>query len=308
MFAQRAIQQIKIGPVRCGRVVEMRSLCVTFLCGAAAATSSGLGVAGAGSSLPTLEVSLDPPADPSPELAARIASLDEAREARQAANMEALNRKFNAILASASGEIASLASRARQVFTSAELQGGVAASAFVQTGTAARAADGDVTSVSIRAHLSATVGASALDAVADFEDARGRQEDSMFAAAAAELQSLSDMVLAEANSAIQGAASKLAGAGAGLAGRGAGFLEVAAANARARAVEQGQEGPVRVVPSDAAYPTAQSMVADMQARRSVSEDFERASILHLQLMLLDAEIMMLEGALGEAVGEFTGRA
>ena len=45
------------------------------------------------------------------------------------------------------------------------------------------------------------------------------------------------------------------------------------------------------------------MVADMEARRGISEDFELATVLHLNLMLVDAEIMLLDNALREAARE-----
>ena len=63
------------------------------------------------------------------------------------------------------------------------------------------------------------------------------------------------------------------------------------------------EDAFRVVPSTAPFPTVQAMVADMEARRGISEDFELATVLHLNLMLVDAEIMLLDNALREAARE-----
>ena len=177
--------------------------CSFFLVCAAAAgavlSSADSGVEGL---MPTVEVSLDPPADPQPAVAARIAKFEGVREMQQAARIENINRKFNAVLAEAAARINSLVSRSQSKLVS---DNGVPHS-FLQARSRARLADDDVAFVSIRAHPARDVDGAVLDDVAEFYNVRGQQEDALFERAAAGLQSLSDMLIAEAEAALQGTA------------------------------------------------------------------------------------------------------
>ena len=238
--------------------------------------------------MPQVEVSLDPPVDPQPAIAARIAKLEGARETQRVARMEKLNRKFNALLADAAARIDSLVARSQNKLVSDAVVSG----SFLQSRSRARLGGDDVAFVSIRAHTTGEVNEAVLDDVAEFESARDAKEDEVFEQAAAEMQSLSDTLIAEAEAALQGAA----------AGKSLAFMQNGHVQFRDSRVRS-SEDVVRIVPSTEAFPTVQSMVADMEARREISEDFEIATVSHLQLMLVDAEVMILENALRSAAGE-----
>ena len=255
--------------------------------GAASSVHSNADIAAEGL-MPQIEVSLDPPVDPQPAIAARIAKLDGARETQHVARMENINRKFNALLADAAVRIESLVARSRNKLVSDAVVSG----SFLQSRSRARPGGDDVAFVSIRAHTAGELNEAVLDDVAEFESGRDTKEDAVFEQAAAEMQSLSDALIAEAEAALQGTAV----------GKSLAFLQDGHVKFR-DSRERSSKDVVSIVPSTEAFPTVHGMVADMEARREVSEDLEFATVSHLQLMLVDAGVMILENALRSAAGE-----
>ena len=108
----------------------------------------------------------------------------------------------------------------------------------------------------------------------------------MFEHAAAELDSLSGTLIADIEAALQGTPKATSQA----------FLQHTSARLHDSSAGSTDDAFV-VVPSIASFPTVQSMVADMEARRTISDDYEFATVLHLQLMLVDAAVMILSDAL-----------
>ena len=271
-------------PTRRGGTGAMLGLAssVFLVCVASVGSAHSFADVGSEGLLPHIDVSLDPPVGPLPAIAARIAKFEDVREMQQATRIENINRKFNALLADASARIDSVVARSHSKLVS----DGVASGAFLQTRSHALLDEDNVAFVSVRAHPAGEVDDAVLDDVAEFENGRDTQEDAWFGQAAAELQSLSDMLMAEAEAALHG----------GAAGTSQAFMQYRTAQVHDGSMLS-SEDIVHIVPSTQAFPTAQSMVADMEARREVSEDFERATMLHLQMMLVDAEVMLLHNAL-----------
>ena len=226
----------------CGGPGTMLALARSVFLACAASIGSAHSLANVGSEglLPHVEVSLDPPVDPLPAIAARIAQFEDMREKQQAVRIEKINRKFNALLADAAVRIESLVARSRNKVVS----DAVASGSFLQTRSRARLDDDDVAFVSIQAHPAGEVDDAVLDGVAEFENVRNRQEDAWYEQAAAELQSLSDMLMAEAEAALQG----------GAAGKSQAFMQYGALKVNDGSMESSEDF-VRIVPSGQAFLT-----------------------------------------------------
>jgi hypothetical protein len=217
-----------------------------------------------------VELSLDAPSKPLPDVSNEIGKLEGEREARQKSHQNAMVRAFNKELASARVRIAAL-------FDGADLHSVrqtkrphhtfEAATSFLKS-----------SAVKIVVAPEKHSPESAHGAVAAIEDGRVADEDAWFEAAVAEMSRLTDMVVATVESEIS--ASSLS--------KPANFLQLGA-GMRDRGVASATEANVRVVGASVPYPTIQSLVGSLEARRDISEDFGKAQALSMYLKLLEFE-------------------
>lgn len=266
--------------------------------------------------MPNVELSLAPPAQPFPEVLAEVGSLSKAREAFTHVQMDRLQDMFSGALAKAQTRIGEHVGRAMLAFDDPALL-----KAMATPGSSARANSSKrpparysasflnlhaapealpiKMSVKINVIPSAPLDLVVKHQIDVLESKRAETERGFFEQVQAETQSLSDLVMRELESQIGHHLDSLLGR-AGIVlqvGRVAGFTGIS----QNRGDGIPEQANVRVVASDVPYPTVSSLVQDMETRRDTSENLERAKIVKMQLELLKAENAVAKDALSHSV-------
>ena len=222
--------------------------------------------------IPNVEVSLDAPSNPLPDVSDEISKLEEEREAKQKIHKDKMIRAFNKELASAKLRIAAL-------FDGAEHQLVRQTTSFLKS---------SVVKVVVSPEKHSPV------SVAGIEDSRVADEDSWSEAAVAEMSRLTDIVVATVQSEINAVAK--AAHLPGFLQKQTNFLEVGE-GMRDHGAVGATEANVRVVGANVPYPTVQSLVGSMETRRDISEDLGKAQALSMYLKLLEFENMLVDAGL-----------
>ena len=228
-----------------------------------------------------VEVSLDAPAKPLPDVSNEIGKLEADREAKETINNDKMIRAFNKELASARLRIAALIDGAEhQLHNKLRSPRGVTPQHIVESATSFLKSN--IVKVAVAAEVPAPE--SAHGAIASIEHARMNREDAWVEAAIEEMSRLTDIVIATAEAEID-AVLKVSPSLDTLS-KPLGFLQLdpAAAN-------------VRVVAASVPYPTVQSLVNSLEARRDITEEFGKARALSMYMKLLDFENMLVQSAL-----------
>ena len=242
--------------------------------------------------VPNVEVSLDAPSKPLPDVSNEIGKLEADREAKQAINSRKMVRAFNKELGSARLRIAALIDggehHSKHQLRSAS---GAAPQHIVESATSF------LTSNIVRVAVASeeALPESALGAVADIEHSRASHEDAWVEAAIVEMSRLTDLVVATAESEISAGLKESASLA--TLSKPLGFLQVAGQSTHDNDVASSAEANIRVVPASVPYPTVQSLVGSLEARRDISEEFGKAQALSMYMKLLEFENMVLESAL-----------
>lgn len=244
--------------------------------------------------VPNVEVSLDAPSKPLPDVSDEVGKLEAEREAKQEIHKHKMVRAFNAELASARFRIAAVFDRTEHGFAgrprrsqhkSAQEPGHAVepAMSFLKS---------SIVKVVVAPEKHAPEAAHA--AIAGIEDSRVADEDAWFEAAVADMSRLTDMVVAtvESETSAVVTASSLPGS----LSRSANFLQLGDI-ARDRGIVDTTEANVRVVGASVPYPTIQSLVDSLEARRDISEDLGKAQVLTMYLKLLEFENMLVDSGL-----------
>lgn len=268
-----------------------------------AAPSRTAAAASGADEAPVLEVSLDAPEQPYPEIAASIGALDSARRAAELAGMKSARESFTTALQAAKPAIEN---GIRNLLRSKQLRGS-------GESMPRRASDADAASVTSSMRLlsrrsnKSTSPAHAIvlnvvsppkpDAVvladlSSLEAERATAEKHMFDKVAAQMDAITKSVLDQlrANQRDSDSSSdELA----------SGFAEFG------RSAEPAQ-GVARLVASSAEYPTISAMAQAMQARRDLAEQLNGMEILGMESALAKAELSMAHAALAKAEEQVSG--
>lgn len=250
--------------------------------------------------LPNIEVSLAPPAQPFPQAQAAIGSLDIAREAFQADQMRQLKAHANVALHDAKTRVSQTVARALRIFDGAHFVRPVGLQQRSATrGRAVSFIGVDDNDFSFNVNVGSPkepTDQSIRDSVDAIERKRVDLEQDMFHQASSEMATLTDTVLAELEVQLQSHANAM------LIGRAPEREKGATASSVfLEAVGQPEQANVRIVPSHTAFPTIGSLVQDMEARRDISERLEHATIIDLELTLLEAANAYIKQALEAGV-------
>lgn len=248
--------------------------------------------------MPSVELSLDAPPNPLPDVSRILSKLDAEREATSDIQSDKMVRAFNAELANARVRIADVIGAAERRFAG-QLQKSQRINAQAPQDTAKPATaflKSNIVKVVVAPEKHSPESASA--AIAKIEDARVADANVWSEAAVAGMGRLTDIVVATLESEINEAmeTSSLSSA----LPRSAFFLQVG------RGVrDHGQGGAdaanVRVVAADAPYPTIQSLVDSFQGRRDISEELGKAQALSMYMKLLEFENMVVDSGLNALV-------
>jgi len=233
-------------------------LCVFFV---AAESQWQVAPQSAPEGLPNIELSLEPPLHPWPQVAAELGKLEETRERIENVNMDQLTLEFNKAGVEARHRIGDVVGRAMRVFDDPALahkiftkrNGPKLATVFRQTPQ--EALGSSVLSVKVNVVPASPPDASLRARVDNIEYQRSDKErENVFESAFAEVRALTDFVVNELEVQIQRNVNSIVGS-------------------RALTFRQQQSLPsqsnVRVVPTEAGYPTVASMVQDMEVRRDM---------------------------------------
>ena len=237
--------------------------------------------------LPNVEVSLDAPSKPLPDISDEVSKLEADREAKQAINKDKLVRAFNKELVSARVRIASVFDGAERQFehrqrkaqrTNLQVQGNEVepATSFLSSNIVKVVVAPDK-----HVHESANI------AIAQIEHARESYEDAWLEAAIAELTHLTDVVVTTVESEVISALR-------------ASPYPVSLLQLEEGADDRGMGSTganVQVVGSNVPYPTVQSFLGTLEARRDVSEQLEKTQALSMYLKLLAFENMLIDAGL-----------
>jgi len=220
--------------------------------------------------MPTIELSLAPPAQPSTEVAIAIGNLEKAREAFEAAQMDKLQLAYDAALVDAKKRIHAISTNA--------------ASSPRQTSLSFLAADStpETLSVKVNVEKGPAMDTSIIAKIEAIEQKRAAYEQAMFEQAAADMASLTDLVVSELEAKMHMSTPGAA--------RMASFLETSMQ-------EVPKQANIQVVASDEAYTSVVSMVQDMETRRDISETLVRAKVLTLEMSLLKALNQLVKAAM-----------
>ena len=244
--------------------------------------------------IPNVELSLDAPSNPLPDVSNAISKLDAERETNSEIQKDKMVRAFNAEIANARVRIAGVIGAAEH-----QLAGQLHASQHNSAQASVHA--GKPTAAFFKSNVVRIVVApekhspeSARGTIAEIEGARVADEDAWFEAAVAEMSRLTDVVVATLESEINSMmkASPLPTA----LSTPANFLQLGEG-----VRDHGQGGAVaanvRVVGADAPYPTIQSLVDSFQARRDIGEELGKAQALSMYIKLLEFENMLVDSGL-----------
>lgn len=249
-------------------------------------------------SVPNVEVSLDAPSKPLPDVSDEVGKLDADREAKQEMHRDKLVRAFNQELASARLRIAAVLEGVQHHVSdqSKKMEHMSAQEPVHVVEPATSFLKSNIVRVVVAPENPTPESAHA--AIARIEDARAADDDAWFEAAVAGMHGLTDMVVSAVESEINAAvkATPLPGS----LSRSANFLQVGE-GARDHAVLGTAGANVRVVGASAPYPTVQSLVDGLEARRDISEDFGKAQALSMYLKLLEYENMLVDSGLNALV-------
>jgi len=243
--------------------------------------------------LPNVEVSLDAPSKPLPDISDEVSKLEADHEATRSIHKDKLVRAFNKELVSARGRLAA-------VFDWAERQ--LEHRQRTAHRTNARVSRNDVepaTSflspnvVEVVVAPNKHVHESANGAITNIEHARDSYEDSWLEASIAEMSHLTDVVVATVESEVRSAL------------RASASHDAISNSVSLLQLEQGADaggmGPiaanVQVVESKVPYPTVQSFLGTLEARRDVSAQLEKSQTLSMYLKLLEFDNMLIGTAL-----------
>ena len=242
--------------------------------------------------VPNVEVSLDAPSKPLPDVSDEIGKLEADREGKQAINGRKMVRAFNKELGSARLRIAALIDGGEhQSEHQLHSANGAAPQHIVESATSF------LTSNIVRVAVASeeALPESALGAVADIEHSRSSNEDAWVEAAIVEMSRLTDLVVATAESEISAGLKESASLA--TLSKPLGFLQVGGQSTHDNDVASSAEANIRVVPASVPYPTVQSLVGSLEARRDISEEFGKAQALSMYMKLLEFENMVLESAM-----------
>ena len=242
--------------------------------------------------VPNVEVSLDAPSKPLPDVSNEIGKFEADREAKQAINSRKMVRAFNKELGSARLRIAALIDGGEhQSEHQLHSANGAAPQHIVESATSF------LTSNIVRVAVASeeALPESALGSVADIEHSRASHEDAWVEAAIVEMSRLTDLVVATAESEISAGLKESASLA--TLSKPLGFLQVAGQSTHDNDVASSAEANIRVVPASVPYPTVQSLVGSLEARRDISEEFGKAQALSMYMKLLEFENMVLESAM-----------
>ena len=242
--------------------------------------------------VPNVEVSLDAPSKPLPDVSDEIGKLEADREGKQAINGRKMVRAFNKELGSARLRIAALIDGGEhQSEHQLHSASGAAPQHIVESATSF------LTSNIVRVAVASeeALPESALGAVADIEHSRSSHEDAWVEAAIVEMSRLTDLVVATAESEISAGLKESASLA--TLSKPLGFLQVGGQSTHDNDVASSAEANIRVVPASVPYPTVQSLVGSLEARRDISEEFGKAQALSMYMKLLEFENMVLESAM-----------
>ena len=244
--------------------------------------------------IPNVEVSLDAPSKPLPDVSNEVGKLEAEREAKQERRKGNMVRAFNAELASARVRIAAVLDGAQHQFVgqSKRLQHMSVQEPERTVERATSFLKSNIVRIVVAPEKPPPESAHA--AIAGIEDAREANEDAWSEAAVTEMSRLTDMVVATVESEINAAAK--ASLLPGSLPRSANFLQFGE-GARDHDVLSAAEANVRVVGANVPYPTVQSLVGSLEARRDISEDLGKAQALSMYLKLLEFENMLVDSGL-----------
>lgn len=243
---------------------------------------------------PLLELSLEPPVHPWPQVAAELGSLQESREQFENINMDRLQQEFNKATFDTRRQIGDVVGRALRVFDDPALAKQIFAKPALFRQTPQASTVSSVLSVKVNVVPSSPPDASLKSRVEGIEFQRADKEKIMFEEAHAEVQSLSALVLSELEVQLKRQIDGVVGVvSQGKVGS-TSFLQNSPESLPSQA-------NVRVLPTDERYPTVLEMVQDMQLRRDVAENLERKRILEKSIDFLIACNGAAESALHTAV-------
>jgi hypothetical protein len=246
--------------------------------------------------LPNLELTLEPPQHPWPQVAAELGSLEESREQMENANMGALQQELNKATHDVRQRIGDTIGRIMHVFDdsrAAARHAGTSAAMLEQLPQDTLGSS--VLSVKVNVLPASPPDPSLRPVIENLEGARSEKEKSMFETVSGEVSALSSFVVNELEAQLQTQVAAAAGTKALLRRRKSPmFLQSMSKRSPSQA-------NVRVMPTDLAYPTVSSMVQDMEAKRDIVETLERKRILEKELDFLEACNHEIEEGLRAAV-------
>lgn len=238
-----------------------------------------------GDSLPNVEISLEAPANPHPDVSAEIGSLDDTRATAEAAGMLGVQRAYVAAVEREKESIGNIVGQAMRAFSNPPaLYSGPAFVAVRNSG----AADESTATSSFKVNVigSAGPGIDVRGPIGKIESARSDMERASFEQAKRDFDAAVDFFLRELESQIQTEVNKCVGSTpTGLRGF----------------ARSPQQANVRVVASESAYPTIESLVQAMEDRRDASEKRDALQILNMQLQLFELGNAMAKEALSHAI-------
>ena len=253
--------------------------------------------------VPNVEVSLDAPSKPLPDVSDEIGKLEADREAKQAINKDKLIRAFNKELASARFRIAALIDGAEhQSYNEVSRpHGNNAVESEHVLELATSFLKSNIVKVVVAPGKHSLESAHA--GITGIEHTRLENEDAWFEAAIAEMSRLTDIVVATVESDIS--ALLKASLSRGKLSKPVGFLQLGKGT-HDHGVGSPVEANVRVVGTSVPYPTVQSLVDSFEVRRDISEEFGKAQALSMYQKLLEFENMLVDSALTTLVAKRQG--
>lgn len=161
---------------------------------------------------------------------------------------------------------------------------------------------GEKLTVRVIAHAESPPDASVKEGINAIESKRLDAENAVFEQAQGEMNGLTELMLHELEAEIQSRVNTFMGRTQALTHVN---TKKTSSNLAAFVETHQQQLPkqanVRVVASDVPYPTVAGLVQDMETRRDIAENLERAKIVELELQLLKVENDMAKEALDRAV-------
>jgi hypothetical protein len=245
--------------------------------------------------VPNVEVSLEPPAKPYPQIAQQIGNLESSREHSQEVYMHDLQTSFTAAMKHQQSSIGDIVGRAMRAFsnpvTLAREQRHDDASSFVALDNNPLS-DAETLSMKINV-LAQHAAPDVAEHVNNLEHTRGDMARSAVDKAKLDIHSTGDFFQREFENQIQLQVNACVG------------IAKASLSKRAKVFRGFTRLPkqvnVRVVASDIPYPTVSSMVQDMETRRDISERLLGLKALNMQLELLKIGNEMAKDTLTRAI-------